>query len=396
MITLPKIALTETDVSAPGPGGKAPASAGDFLALLSQALPSGLKGGSGEPLTFADLKASATAKDASQASLAALLQGEDASGKNPLADILASIGEEDTLASLGKLIGNGKAQTDSSQALIEDDKALSSEDIAALSALFAMLPQQLPARTGAAAPTTGAPSTASVASPGKASLADALNGRTAAATDAKAGSTPAASNAQLASNQVVLATAAGDKLQAETSSTPSTPHASLTPLAAAVSSANLTSTQTTAPLAPHISAQLGTPEWQNSVSQHITLLTRQGQQSAELRLNPEDLGSVQIRLKIDDNQAQIQMVSAHSHVRSALEAALPVLRAQLADNGIELGQSSISSESFAGQSQADQQQQQQAGRNGGLAFADHEDDVLSTPASLQSAARGDNAVDIFA
>jgi flagellar hook-length control protein FliK len=33
---------------------------------------------------------------------------------------------------------------------------------------------------------------------------------------------------------------------------------------------------------------------------------------------------VQISLKLDDNQAQLQMVSAHSHVRAALEAALPV------------------------------------------------------------------------
>jgi flagellar hook-length control protein FliK len=53
---------------------------------------------------------------------------------------------------------------------------------------------------------------------------------------------------------------------------------------------------------------------------------------------------VQISLKLDDNQAQLQMVSAHSHVRAALEAALPVLRTSLAENGIQLAQSSVSSE----------------------------------------------------
>jgi hypothetical protein len=42
-------------------------------------------------------------------------------------------------------------------------------------------------------------------------------------------------------------------------------------------------------------------------------LHEQGQQTAELRLHPEDLGQVQISLKLDDNQAQLQMVS-HSHV----------------------------------------------------------------------------------
>ncbi len=41
-----------------------------------------------------------------------------------------------------------------------------------------------------------------------------------------------------------------------------------------------------------------------------------------------------------------------------LEAALPVLRTQLAESGIQLGQSNISGESFSGQQQAASQQQQ--------------------------------------
>ena len=67
---------------------------------------------------------------------------------------------------------------------------------------------------------------------------------------------------------------------------------------------------------------------------------------------------MQISLKVDDNQAQIQMISQHQHVRAALEAALPVLRTQLAESGIQLGQSNISGESFGGQQQAASQQQQ--------------------------------------
>lgn len=42
--------------------------------------------------------------------------------------------------------------------------------------------------------------------------------------------------------------------------------------------------------APVVSAPLGSHEWQQAISQHITLFTRQGQQRAELRLHPEDLG----------------------------------------------------------------------------------------------------------
>lgn len=101
-------------------------------------------------------------------------------------------------------------------------------------------------------------------------------------------------------------------------------------------------------------------------------------------------------LKLDDNLAQLQMVSPHSHVRAALEAALPMLRTQLAESGIQLGQSNISSESFAGNQQSSGQQQQAGRAQGQDIFAAEDDAVLATPASLQAAARGDGAVDIFA
>ncbi|MBV8043638.1 flagellar hook-length control protein FliK, partial [Pluralibacter sp.] len=124
----------------------------------------------------------------------------------------------------------------------------------------------------------------------------------------------------------------------------------------------------------------------------------QGQQTAELKLHPEHLGQVNITLKLDDNQAQLQMVSPHSHVRAALEAALPVLRTQLADNGIQLAQSNISGDGFAGQQQQSSafgQQPSHRSAEGGAFNADDEE-ALNVPASLQSASRGNGVVDIFA
>ena len=408
MITLPNIVLTDADVAATGANGKAPASAGDFLALLSQALPGGIPGADGKPLTLAELKAEVAGKGAPQSALAALVNAADADAdsavENPLAELLAATDGEDPLASLGQLLGNVKtADVKGEKPTLESDKKLSDDDMAALSALFAMLPQQVPTAQSATLSTaTAGQSIAAVTTSGaRASLADTLNNRTTAASATAADSkgagaaaavTPAATAQQLADTQVVQPVVAGEKVQADTSATASPASHNLTPLAASI---NTTTTQIATLVAPHINAQLGTPEWQTSVSQHITLFTRQGQQSAELRLHPEDLGSVQISLKIDDNQAQLQMVSPHSHVRSALEAALPMLRTQLAENGIQLGQSSISSESSAGGQQTDQQQQQ-ASRGNGFSFSGSEDEVLSAPAALQAAARGNNAVDIFA
>jgi flagellar hook-length control protein FliK len=92
-----------------------------------------------------------------------------------------------------------------------------------------------------------------------------------------------------------------------------------------------------------------TPEWKQSVSQHIAVFSRNGLHSAEIRLHPEELGSLQISLRVQQDQAQIHIVSEHAHIRHVMEQAMPQLRAAMAESGIQLGQSSVSAEgqSFA-------------------------------------------------
>lgn len=87
-----------------------------------------------------------------------------------------------------------------------------------------------------------------------------------------------------------------------------------------------------------------TPEWKQSVSQHIAIFSRNGLHSAEIRLHPEELGSLQISLRVKQDQAQIHIVSEHSHIRHAMEQAMPQLRAAMAESGIQLGQANVSAE----------------------------------------------------
>lgn len=145
-----------------------------------------------------------------------------------------------------------------------------------------------------------------------------------------------------------------------------------------------------------INARLGTPEWQQSVSQHITLFTRQGQQRAELTLHPQDLGQITISMRLDDNQAQLQMLAGHGHVRAALEAALPQLRTSLADSGIQLAQSFIGSDASPGQQQADRQPPPALPHPEGSPQAADNKGSAAAPASLLARARGNGAVDTFA
>ncbi|MRM11428.1 flagellar hook-length control protein FliK [Enterobacter cloacae subsp. dissolvens] len=87
-----------------------------------------------------------------------------------------------------------------------------------------------------------------------------------------------------------------------------------------------------------------TPEWKQSVSQHIAVFSRNGLHSAEIRLHPEELGSLQISLRVQQDQAQIHIVSEHAHIRHVMEQAMPQLRAAMAESGIQLGQANVSAE----------------------------------------------------
>ena len=412
MITLQQLLMTDSDLSGGMQTGKGTDGAQDFLSLLAGALTDATGQGNDAPLTLADLKAAGS-------KLSKVAQ--EAGGENTLQDKIANLlsrqpaltGDEPTAATPLETLVSGLVPVSKGDALktlsavkTQDDSKseLSEEELAGLSALMAMLPHQqtaTPVASGATGNGLTAKSTLNAAAlsqngAGQQSMSTLLAGhekaQQASTYQAQAQNADPSQPVNAPATPIVAAAAEKQDLASSPSST--APPATLAP----VISSNVTShAAATVATAPVLSQPLGTQEWQQSLSQHITLFTKQGQQTAELRLHPEDLGQVQITLKLDDNQAQLQMVSAHSHVRAALEAALPVLRTSLAESGIQLAQSSVSSESFAGQQQSSSQQQQQASRSGNTGgFNEESDELLPAPAALQSAARGNSAVDIFA
>ncbi|WP_343552933.1 flagellar hook-length control protein FliK [Pantoea sp.] len=84
-----------------------------------------------------------------------------------------------------------------------------------------------------------------------------------------------------------------------------------------------------------------TPQWKQSVSQHIAVFSRNGMHNAEIRLHPEELGSLHITLRVHQDQAQVHIVSEHALVRQAMEHAMPQLRTAMAEAGLQLGQASV-------------------------------------------------------
>ncbi|CAM6324980.1 MULTISPECIES: flagellar hook length control protein FliK [Enterobacter] len=404
MITLQQLLMTDSDPSGGTLTGKGAEGAQDFLSLLAGALTETTGKGKDAPLTLADLKAAG-----SKLSTAAQEKNGDTTLQAKIAELLSrqeTLTDEDTAVSLQSLVSGLKpaANTDALKALTRTDAKANSEttteeeELAGLSALMAMLPHQQtttpmatqPASTGEVAPRAALPSALAQTDNGQHQpLSHALTGQEKTSVQDSDTSLPAT-----AAVTPAVAAVAEKQDVVSTASSAVSPTATLAPIVSHLAPPQPAATVATAPV---LSQPLGTHEWQQNLSQHITLFTRQGQQTAELRLHPEDLGQVQISLKLDDNQAQLQMVSPHSHVRAALEAALPILRTQLAENGIQLSQSSVSSEGFAGQQQSSSGQQQHASRSGQHGgFNEESEELLPTPAALQSAARGSRAVDIFA
>ncbi|MFA6970882.1 MAG: flagellar hook-length control protein FliK [Gallionella sp.] len=91
-----------------------------------------------------------------------------------------------------------------------------------------------------------------------------------------------------------------------------------------------------------IAAPLGSSAWPDEFSQKISWVSTQQNQVAELHLNPPDLGPMSVVLSVSDNQATALFTSPHSAVREAIENAMPKLRESLAENGIMLGNATVS------------------------------------------------------
>ncbi len=62
---------------------------------------------------------------------------------------------------------------------------------------------------------------------------------------------------------------------------------------------------------------------------------------AEIRLNPEHLGPIDVRVQVEGTQVSAEFNSAHASVRQAIEASVPRLRELLGQQGLQLGHADV-------------------------------------------------------
>jgi len=90
-----------------------------------------------------------------------------------------------------------------------------------------------------------------------------------------------------------------------------------------------------------ISTPIHESQWASNLGEKIVWLARNDQQTAQISINPPQLGPMQISLSMSGDQATAMFASPHPEVRQAIEDAMPRLREMLSSAGISLGDANV-------------------------------------------------------
>ncbi len=87
---------------------------------------------------------------------------------------------------------------------------------------------------------------------------------------------------------------------------------------------------------PAISAPLGDPAWGQAMGERIMWMMGKGVQGASIRINPPELGPIQVQISVKNDQTNVHMLVQHGVVKEALDAAMPRLRDMLGESNLQL------------------------------------------------------------
>jgi flagellar hook-length control protein FliK len=121
-------------------------------------------------------------------------------------------------------------------------------------------------------------------------------------------------------------------------------------------------------------------------------MVQQNISSAEIRLNPANLGPIEVRIDMTDDKVNVSLTSSHAVVREAMELALPKLREMFDANGLNLAGTDISQHSFA------EQREQKAAENNSKTFSDTTDQTIlvnSNEQELKQSSPANGIVDLY-
>ncbi|HTN31264.1 MAG TPA: flagellar hook-length control protein FliK [Pseudomonas sp.] len=147
-----------------------------------------------------------------------------------------------------------------------------------------------------------------------------------------------------------LAATAGSAAQVSADS----PDSPVNPLTQAVQQANAAQREAAAN-ALQQPLSMRQPGMSEAVVERVMWLSSQNLRSAEIQLDPAELGRLEIRISLNQEQTQISFASPHASVREALEGQMFRLREMFSQQGLDQFDVNVSDQSLArGDRQADE------------------------------------------
>ena len=103
------------------------------------------------------------------------------------------------------------------------------------------------------------------------------------------------------------------------------------------------------PLQTQVKTPFGEGQWGGAIAERVAFLASQRVSAAEIHLNPAELGPIQVRVTLNQEQASVSFVAQHAVVREALDQGAFRLREMLDAEGLDLVDVDVSDQSFAEQ-----------------------------------------------
>ncbi|MDX5373829.1 MAG: flagellar hook-length control protein FliK [Pseudomonadaceae bacterium] len=142
------------------------------------------------------------------------------------------------------------------------------------------------------------------------------------------------------------------------------------------------------PLVPGQPVQVGHPGMNEAVVDKVMWLSSQNLKSAEIQLDPAELGRLEVRIELNKDQAaQVTFVSANANVRDQLEGQAHRLRELFAQQGMNQLDVNVSDQSLARGSQGGGEEGQGRSAGRGLGGSGDEE-VLSGVSEIRTPAAG--------
>ena len=94
-----------------------------------------------------------------------------------------------------------------------------------------------------------------------------------------------------------------------------------------------------------VDVQFGKGRWGSVVAERTAGLVMQNVQTAQMQLDPPELGPLTVKIHVQNDQASVSFVATNAVVKDALDQTMPRLKDLLGEQGLELVDASVSDQS---------------------------------------------------